>query len=310
MVTRLAARYGESVGEHAGRPHFVFPPVHVLAAEATEEALREDGFGYRAKFVVGTAAMLHDDAAKAGLSAEELLCSYRALPRKEVARRLVKYPGVGRKVASCAALFSLDQLGEIPCDTHIWQIATSRYMPELKQKSLTERVYDQVGDFFRARFGEEDAGLAQTMLFVGELAEFKGLAEARDGKPAGGKGRKRKVKKRKARVGKVEKKKEKIKCEKMETCLAKGEDYVLRKPSAKSVTNGLASKKRVRAASKAENEMVVVEAKKEENTFVAVNTSEEAAGASVTTGKPYSDEAPAKRLKAESLPIETCSDTV
>ena len=77
----------------------------MLAAEATEGALREDWFGYRAKFVVWTAAMLCDDAAEAALSAEELLCSYRALPRKEVARRLVKQPCVGRKVASCAALF-------------------------------------------------------------------------------------------------------------------------------------------------------------------------------------------------------------
>ncbi len=31
--------------------------------------------------------------------------------------------GVGPKVADCVALFSLDQAGAIPVDTHVWDIA-------------------------------------------------------------------------------------------------------------------------------------------------------------------------------------------
>lgn len=175
MVNTLARKYGASIGEYAGTEHYVFPSVEKLAKDATEEELRESGFGYRAKFIVETASQLQRDAEAAGMSGEELLYSWRGLGRKEVAAKLIKFHGVGRKVASCAALFSLDQLGEIPCDTHIWQIAT-RYLPKLKQKSLTDRVYNEVGDFFRGRFGEKYAGLAQTMLFVGELSDFKGLA--------------------------------------------------------------------------------------------------------------------------------------
>lgn len=180
MVLQLAKRYGTSLGVHAGREHFLFPRVESLAEQVCEEELRQFGFGYRAKYIAGTADLLQKDADEVGMSAEDFLHTYRGLERKEVAKKLVKYPGVGRKVAGCVALFSLDQLGEIPCDTHIWQIAT-RYLPELKQKSLTDRVYDQVGDFFRARFSEEYAGLAQTMLFVGELSDFKSLADSENG---------------------------------------------------------------------------------------------------------------------------------
>lgn len=172
MVRWLAKRYGKKLGEHEGIEHFGFPPVCVLAKEADEAELRAAGFGYRAKYVEGTANMLQVMAEKEGVSAEELLLGWRKLKMKEASSKLVQFPGVGRKVASCVGLFSLDQLGEIPCDTHIWQIAT-RYLPQLKQKSLTERVYDQVGDFFRGRFSEEHAGLAQTIMFAGELPEFQ-----------------------------------------------------------------------------------------------------------------------------------------
>lgn len=32
---------------------------------------------------------------------------------------LVSLPGVGRKVADCVALFSLDQMGAVPVDVHV-----------------------------------------------------------------------------------------------------------------------------------------------------------------------------------------------
>lgn len=172
MVRWLAERYGTELGVYDGCTHYQFPTVEALSREADEAELREAGFGYRAKYVVGAAKQLQLEAQKADTSAEEMLHNWRTLDRKDVSRKLVQFPGIGRKVASCIALFSLDKFGEIPCDTHIWQIAT-RYLPHLKQKSLTERVYDEVGDYFRGKFGANTAGLAQTILFTGELPDFK-----------------------------------------------------------------------------------------------------------------------------------------
>lgn len=68
---------------------------------------------------------------------------------------LLQCPGVGRKVADCVALFSLDQRQAIPVDTHVWDIAVRDYEPALRTaKSLTPHVYEAVGDIFRSKFGE------------------------------------------------------------------------------------------------------------------------------------------------------------
>lgn len=172
MVTHLAAKYGTRIGEYSGRSLYAFPTAETLATCATESDLRDAGFGYRAKFIVGTAKVLVKLAEKEKLSAEEMLLSLRGRPRAEVAKFLTQFPGIGRKVAGCIALMSLDCFGEIPVDTHVWQIA-QRYVPSLKTKSLTDGVYTKVGNYFREKFGEDDAGLAHNTLFIAELAEFK-----------------------------------------------------------------------------------------------------------------------------------------
>lgn len=40
-------------------------------------------------------------------------------------------PGVGPKVAACAALLSLDKHGCVPVDTHVWQLARAHYAQQL-----------------------------------------------------------------------------------------------------------------------------------------------------------------------------------
>ena len=41
---------------------------------------------------------------------------------QEARASLMQFHGVGRKVADCVALFSLDQHAVIPVDTHVWQV--------------------------------------------------------------------------------------------------------------------------------------------------------------------------------------------
>ncbi len=60
---------------------------------------------------------------------------------------------------------SLDQLGAVPVDTHVYQIAVRDYMPKLKStKTVTARVYNEIGTFFRSLFGEY-AGWAHTVSY-------------------------------------------------------------------------------------------------------------------------------------------------
>ena len=76
------------------------------------------------------------------------------------------------------ALFSLDQAGVVPVDTHVWEIACRDLDPTLKQcASLTPAVYARVGDNFRTRYGAH-AGWAHSLLFAAELPIFRGRLPA------------------------------------------------------------------------------------------------------------------------------------
>lgn len=173
MVISLASTYGEPLGSYGGESYAIFPTTEILAERADEKELRKAGFGYRAKFIAASAIGLVQHAQNSGANCvHDMLISWRKEGRIEVARRLTRYPGIGRKVAGCIALVSMDKLGEIPVDTHVWQVA-QRYMPYLTTKTLTSRVYEDVGNWFRKRFGDDVAGIAHLFLFAGELSEFK-----------------------------------------------------------------------------------------------------------------------------------------
>lgn len=147
---------------------YAFPTLEQLAA-ASEEELRASGFGYRAAFVVGSAAAL---AAAPG-GGDAWLAALRTASFSEAVEALCTLPGVGPKVAACVALFALDKHDAIPVDTHVWQLAVRHYTPHLRgAKSLTKKVQAEVQEAFVARFGPY-AGWAHNTLFISELVSHK-----------------------------------------------------------------------------------------------------------------------------------------
>lgn len=167
---------------HADAYH-AFPTLDQLAA-ADEEELRGMGLGYRARFVTGTVAALRS---KPG-GGDAWLASLRAEPSyPAVAAALTALPGVGPKVAACAALFSLDARGAVPVDTHVWQLAVKHYTPGLKGKALTPALAEQVADALVGVFGEY-AGWAHNALFIAELPAAKAALAALQKEEGGGGG--------------------------------------------------------------------------------------------------------------------------
>ncbi|KXZ55139.1 hypothetical protein GPECTOR_3g29 [Gonium pectorale] len=152
------------VGKGSGLSYYAFPTLEQLSA-ATEEELRSAGFGYRARFIVGTAAAL---LAKPG-GGREWLLGLRQVGLEEAVAALTELPGIGPKVAACICLFSLDKHAAIPVDTHVWQIAVRHYAPQLRGRSLTKKVHAEVQQIFVERFGPY-AGWAHNTLFISELA--------------------------------------------------------------------------------------------------------------------------------------------
>ncbi|XP_014674306.1 PREDICTED: N-glycosylase/DNA lyase-like isoform X2 [Priapulus caudatus] len=87
-------------------------------------------------------------------------------------------------VADCVCLMSLDKTGAIPVDTHVWQIASRDYMPHLKKvKSVNDKVYKEIGEFFRDLFGPY-AGWAHSVLFSADLKKFEDASKPKQ-QPSG-----------------------------------------------------------------------------------------------------------------------------
>lgn len=171
LTKYLAAHYGRPVGAYYGETLYAFPTAEKLAEEATEEALRTAGFGYRARFISRASNEVCERASSEGAdTAEEWLLSLRDRNRQEVEKKLTQVYGIGQKVAGCIALMSMEQYSNVPVDIDV--VDYVRPYVEMKAKSITKRVYNQTGDYFRNKFGEENGALVHNALFTYYLRLF------------------------------------------------------------------------------------------------------------------------------------------
>lgn len=69
-----------------------------ISTSNTESILRELGFGYRAKYIANTIKMIKTEHPELG---EKWLYSLRDVPYHEAKTSLMKFSGVGPKVADC-----------------------------------------------------------------------------------------------------------------------------------------------------------------------------------------------------------------
>ncbi|KAI0320749.1 DNA glycosylase [Amylostereum chailletii] len=161
-------------------PYHPFPPPSRLAMADVPAILRSLGFGYRADYIHKTAKMLVDahkstTSSQAGdEAAERWLRTLRKLPTAEAREELLKFMGVGRKVADCVLLMSLDKHEVIPVDTHVHQIAIKHYGlkgPLKARQTLSLKLYDEINSKFTSVWGEH-AGWAHSVLFTADLKSF------------------------------------------------------------------------------------------------------------------------------------------
>lgn len=147
IIERLSYRFGEKIiwQDHE---YYMFPSIEALAS-ATEENLRECGCGYRAPFIQKTVQLVQE-----GLINLNTLRHMDYLKAKE---QLLKFPGVGPKVADCILLFSLGKSEAFPVDVWIERIVETLYYDEVK-------VFKDIRQFAADKFGPL-AGYAQQYLF-------------------------------------------------------------------------------------------------------------------------------------------------
>jgi len=135
-----------------------WPELSALAA-VSESSWRELGLGYRAKYYKNFTAQLLD------LGGSQALAGLRGGEIGPARERLTSFSGVGRKVADCVSLFSLDFPWLVPCDTHVLEIS-KKYFPR------PEKNHDKIQEKFQEVFGNY-AGWAHCVLFAASLKKRK-----------------------------------------------------------------------------------------------------------------------------------------
>lgn len=151
IIENLSRSFGEKIA-YRDSVFYAFPSRESLA-RATLRELKEHGLGFRARYVLKTAHMLHGN-----FSLEEL----RMMSYEDARKRLLALAGVGPKVADCVLLFSFDKLEAFPVDVWISRIVLEHYASRFPTARL--KAYKKISDFGRAYFGEY-AGYAQEYLY-------------------------------------------------------------------------------------------------------------------------------------------------
>jgi N-glycosylase/DNA lyase len=169
-VEIMSERWGDFIATVDGHDYYAFPTSKALADADPDELASVCGLGFRGVNVNLVAKQLVDRSV-------EWLNSLRKVDYEDARAGLLGFRGVGQKIADCVLLFSLNQDNAFPVDTHVRHMAVKYYLPEFRQKTLTPAVYQQIVDYFQAKFGRY-AGWAQEYLFYDDLLRRKPSKEA------------------------------------------------------------------------------------------------------------------------------------
>lgn len=145
----ISMRYGKFICEDENRKYYSFPTVEELS-NATVEDLREFAkVGFRDKRIFDTVNMILNDKID--------LNSFESLETDILREELLKFSGVGNKVADCIMLFSYKRGEVFPVDVWI-----KRVMEELfiKQETPVKKIAKEADRIFG-----KYAGYAQQYLF-------------------------------------------------------------------------------------------------------------------------------------------------
>ena len=143
---------------------FLFPKPEKLANASINE-IAKCGLGYRTKYVK-----------KAAIAVNKGMIDFSSLKKQdyqEARDSLCQVFGIGKKVADCILLFSLDKLEAVPLDRWVLRILQKYYSKEfqISTKTITEKTYDELHNKIVDHFGEY-AGYGQQFLFKNERDSF------------------------------------------------------------------------------------------------------------------------------------------
>ena len=152
IIERISKKYGKTI-KWQGKEYYTFPtPEELSKASVTD--LRKLGLGFRDTRVFETTILVNTKQ----IDIYEL---EKIIHTKKLREELLKYPGVGPKVADCIMLFSMRRFEVFPIDVWVRRVMTELYF---ENETKIEPNNKQILKYAEETFGKL-AGLAQQYLF-------------------------------------------------------------------------------------------------------------------------------------------------
>lgn len=147
-INNISERYGRKIGTYRGKDYYAFPSPEELS-KASIEDLRDCKTGFRDKYIYYTTRAVLDENIdlKALVDIDHDSCH----------KELLKFKGVGAKVADCIALFGMRKYQSFPVDVWVKRVMQEFYGAE-------DMSLPKMRQFGMDLFGQ-DAGFAQQYLF-------------------------------------------------------------------------------------------------------------------------------------------------
>lgn len=147
-INNLSQKYGKFIGEYRGKKYYAFPTPEELS-QASVEDIRACQTGFRDKYIKSVVDYVKEN--------NENVLFYRRLNTDECIKELMKFNGVGPKVADCIALFGMQKYDTFPVDVWVKRVMEEFYVED--NLSLPK-----IRQFALEKFGDS-AGFAQQYLF-------------------------------------------------------------------------------------------------------------------------------------------------
>jgi len=147
-INNLSQKYGKFIGEYRGKKYYAFPTPEELSQASVEE-IRACQTGFRDKYIKSVVDYVKEN--------NENVLFYRRLNTDECIKELMKFNGVGPKVADCIALFGMQKYDTFPVDVWVKRVMEEFYVED--NLSLPK-----IRQFALEKFGDS-AGFAQQYLF-------------------------------------------------------------------------------------------------------------------------------------------------
>ena len=148
-INLISENYGEYIGNYNNSNFYSFPTPEKLAKVSIQEIREVTKVGFRDKRIIETSKIIESNS--------YLIEELSFLRNEDLINELIKFPGVGNKVASCIMLFSYGRSETFPVDVWIKRVMEELYIKEIVNIKYINKYANEI-------FGNL-AGYAQQYLF-------------------------------------------------------------------------------------------------------------------------------------------------